>query len=59
MSYLYQMRAGKDRVGSKHRSEKERQRETKQRSERWSVGEIWKRHELGNDRWKRTPEYFK
>ncbi len=59
MSYLYQMRAGKDRVGSKRRSEKERQRETEYRSERRSVGGIGKQHMLGNDRWKRTLEYFK
>ncbi len=42
ISYLNQIEAGKDRMGSRQKGEKERPRDTDLRSERQSIGEICK-----------------
>ncbi len=46
---LYKIKAGKNRVGSKRKKEKERQREADKGSERQSVGENKKWCGLRND----------
>ncbi len=51
--FLYQIKAGKNRVGSKQKRGGERKREADKGSERRSIGEKKKQRQLRNDRLKR------
>ncbi len=55
---LYKTEAGKNRVGSKRKRERDRQRGVDLGGERRSIGENMKWRGLRNDHWKKTPEYF-